>query len=195
MSRYEAEPAQESSRTVTVVLLSLLILTVIGALVGYVLGLRDIDDDKSAAGDVPSAVPPAVTSGTASRRPTPAPPGGPCPDFVSQAAKARDSKAAVPLRRVQYVRTSRGHEVWICQEADGSGLWYQGHDKVENWYEDGEVPQEGKNGLLRPGVVDKGNRTWVVTNDGTTYTVTPDGLAVTGGQNFTDTATQANPPR
>ncbi|HTJ33170.1 MAG TPA: hypothetical protein VL738_08060 [Dactylosporangium sp.] len=193
MSRYEAAPEQESSRTFTVVLLSLLILTVIGALFGYVLGRRDIDENKSASGDGPSAVPSTVTSAAASRRPPSIPPK-PCPDFISQAAKAQDAKAAVPLMLVQYIRTAHDHEVWICQEADGSGLWYQGHDKRNAFYDGGEIPEEGKNGLLRPGVLAKGNRTWTVTNDGTTYTVTPGGLKVTGGQNFTDTATQANPP-
>ena len=84
--------------------------------------------------------------------------------------------------------------MWICQEADKSGLWYQGHDKVERWYADGEIPEEGRNGLLRPDVVVKGERSWSVTNDGTTYVVTPKGLTVTGGQNYTDTAIQANPP-
>ena len=43
MSRYDPQPARESSRTVVIVLLSLVILTVIGALLGYVLGTRDID--------------------------------------------------------------------------------------------------------------------------------------------------------
>ncbi|MGI5236726.1 hypothetical protein [Dactylosporangium sp. CA-139066] len=193
MSRFEAGPEQESSRTFTVVLLSLLILAVIGALFGYVLGRRDIDENKSASGDGPSAAPSAVTSAAATRR-APSIPPTPCPGFISQAAKAQDAKAAVPLMLVQYIRTAHDHEVWICQEADGSGLWYQGHDKREAFYDDGEVPTEGVNGLLRPGVTAKGNRTWSVMNEGTTYTVTPGGLKVSGGQNFTDTATQANPP-
>jgi hypothetical protein len=193
MSRYEAGTEQDSSRSFTVVLLSLLILTVIGALFGYVLGRRDIDDGKSTSGDGPSVAPPAVTSAAASKRPPSIPPT-PCPGFISEAAKALDAKAAVPLMLVQYIRTAHDHEIWICQEADGSGLWYQGHDKREAFYDGGEIPEEGKNGLLRPGVVAKGNRTWSVTNDGTTYTVSPSGLKVTGGQNFTDGATQANPP-
>jgi hypothetical protein len=193
MSRYEAGPAQESSRTVTVVLLSLLILAVIGALFGYVLGRRDIDENKSHAGDVASAGPSVAVSAAASRR-APSIPPTPCPGFISQAAKDQDAKAAVPLMLVQYVRTAHDHEVWICQEADGSGLWYQGHDKRDAFYDGGEIPQEGVNGLLRPGVLAKGNRTWSVTNEGTTYTISPSGLKVAGGQNFTDTATQANPP-
>ncbi|MFG2040846.1 hypothetical protein [Dactylosporangium sp. NPDC048998] len=193
MSRYEAGPAQESSRTFTVVLLSLLILTVIGALFGYVLGLRDIDENKSASGDGPSAPPAGVTSAASSRRP-PTTPQTQCPGFIGQAAKTQDPKVATPLMLVQYIRTAKNHEVWICQEAGGSGLWYQGHDKKEAWFDGGEIPKEGENGLLRPGVVAKGNRTWSVTNDGTTYTVTPAGLKVTGGQNYSDTAIQANPP-
>jgi hypothetical protein len=193
MSRYEAGSERETSRTFTVVLLSLLILTVIGALFGYVLGLRDIDENKSTAGDGPSVVPPGVTSAAASKRP-PTIPSSPCPGFISQAVKAQEPKAAVPLLLVQYIRTAHDHEVWICQESDGSGLWYQGHDKREAFYDAGEIPEEGKNGLLRGGVTARGSRTWSVTNDGTTYTVTPAGLKVVGGQNFTDPAIQANPP-
>jgi hypothetical protein len=116
-----------------------------------------------------------------------------CPAFIGQAAKALDANAALPLMLVQYIRTANGHEVWICQEQDGSGLWYQGHDKREAFYDGGEIPKEGVNGLLRPGVAAKGNRTWIVTNEGTTYTVTPNGLKVTGGQTLSDIAIQANP--
>ncbi|MEV6923139.1 hypothetical protein AB0M46_01300 [Dactylosporangium sp. NPDC051485] len=193
MSRYEAGPAQGSSRTFTVVLLSLLILTVVGALFGYVIGRRDIDEDKSASGNGPSAVPPGVTSAAATRK-APSLPGIRCPEFIGEAAKTLDGNTALPLMLVQYIRTAKGREVWICQESDGSGLWYQGHDRKQDFYDGGELPQEGVNGLLRPGAQARGNRTWTVTNEGTTYTVTPSALKVTGGQNFTDTAIQANPP-
>ncbi|WP_344614623.1 hypothetical protein, partial [Dactylosporangium salmoneum] len=185
MSRYEAGPGQGSRRTFTVVLLSLLILTVVGALFGYVIGRRDIDEDKSASGDGPSAVPPGVTSAAATRQAPSLPPTR-CPDFIGEAAKAQDGNTALPLMLVQYIRTAKGHEVWICQESDGSGLWYQGHDRKQDFYDGGEIPQEGVNGLLRPGAQARGNRTWTVTNEGTTYTVTPSALKVTGGQNFTD---------
>jgi hypothetical protein len=193
MSRYEAEPAQESSRTFTVVLLSLLILTVIGALFGYVLGLRDIDENKSASGDDPYVAPSGAASAASSRR-APTVALTPCPAFISQAAKIADPGASIPLMQVQYVRTSGDREVWICQESDKSGLWYQGHDKKNAWFDGGEIPEEGKNGLLRPGVRATGERTWSVTNADTTYVVTPKGLKVTGGQNYTDSAIQANPP-
>ncbi|MEV8515954.1 hypothetical protein [Dactylosporangium sp. NPDC051484] len=192
MSRYGAGPAQESSRTFTVVLLSLLILTVLGALFGYVLGLRYIDEDKSASDDGPLAPPTGVTSAASSRRP-PTTGSTQCPGFISQAAKAQDPKTATPLMLVQYIRTAKNQEVWICQEADGSGLWYQGHDKKDAFFDDGEIPKEGVNGLLRPGVVAKGNRTWSVTNEDTTYTVTPTALKVAGKQNFIAPAIQANP--
>lgn len=192
MSRYEAGPAQESRRTFTVVLLSLLILTVIGALFGYVLGQRDIDEHKSATGDGPSAAPVAASASSSRRAPTLPP--TPCPDFISKGATAQDPGAAVPLRLVQYIRTRKGREVWICQEADGTGLWYQGHDRKQGWYDEGEIPVEGVNGLLRAGVTAAGNRTWVVTNENTTYKVSTASLTVTGGQNFTDSVIQANPP-
>ncbi|MER7002557.1 hypothetical protein ABT297_05870 [Dactylosporangium sp. NPDC000555] len=192
MSSYGAGPAQESSRTFTVVLLSLLILTVLGALFGYVLGLRDIDENKSASRD-PVLVPPAgVNSAASSRRPPTTAPTQ-CPAFIGQAAKAQDPKAATPLMLVQYIRTAKNQEVWICEEADGSGLWYQGHDMKQAFFDGGEIPKEGVNGLLRPGVVAKGYRTWSVTNDGTTYTVTPAGLKVAGKQAYESPAIQANP--
>ncbi|WP_433209939.1 hypothetical protein ACQP00_46340 [Dactylosporangium sp. CS-047395] len=175
MSRIGADqPEQGSSRTPTVVLLSLLILAVAGALFGYVLGLRDIDENKSASGDVPSAVPSDVTSAGA------APPSKvvDCPPFISAAVKQLRPDAATPLQQVQYVRTDSNKEAWICRERDGSGLWYQGHDRKENWFDGGEIPEEGKNGLLRPDVQDRGNRTYAVTNQDVTYVVTPRGLSI-----------------
>jgi hypothetical protein len=51
MSSHDAYAEPERGRTVTVVLLALLILTIIGALFGFVLGRRDIDDPKSNTGD------------------------------------------------------------------------------------------------------------------------------------------------
>src|SRR3954454_16991607 len=82
-SRIGTEPAPESSRTVTVVGLSLLILTVVGALFGYVLGLRDIDENKSTAGDDPSV----VSSGAASAWPSTVSRPGNCPPFISDGAR------------------------------------------------------------------------------------------------------------
>ena len=194
MSRYEAGPPAESSRTLTVVLLALLILTVIGALFGYMLGLRDIDEHKSASGDTPS---PGATAGAtgkpASARPTPSRKVQNCPDFISDAASLQG--AYTPMTLVQYVRLKHDREVWICQEASGGGLWYQGHDKKQKWAEDGEIPKEGENGLLRPGVTVPRDRTYVVMNNQSTYTVTLDGLVVTGPGAFSDESIQLNPPR
>jgi hypothetical protein len=190
MSRIGTEPAPESSRTVTVVGLSLLILTVVGALFGYVLGLRDIDENKSTAGDDPSV----VSSGAASARPSTVSRPGNCPPFISDGARKQKPNAAVPMLQVQYVRTSTNKEAWICRERDGSGLWYQGHDRVQDWYAEvgGEIPEEGRNGLLRPNVhEDVKNRSYSVTNDGTTYTVTPRDLTI-GTKTYP--AIQANPP-
>ncbi|MFB9444860.1 hypothetical protein Dvina_46680 [Dactylosporangium vinaceum] len=173
----------------TVVLLSVLILAVVGALSGYVLGLRDIDENKSLAGDDPSAVSSAEASAgsPAVRRAT-----GDCPQFISAAAKLQDAGVAVPLKLVQYLRTDADKEAWICRESDGTGLWYQGHDRKPDWYSEGEIPVEGQNGLLRPGVVeDAKNRTYSVTNNGTTYVVSLKGLKI---GNSTYGVAQLNPP-
>lgn len=199
MSRYEPEPAQESSRTFTVVLLSLLILTVIGALFGYILGLRDIDENKSTAGDGPSVVPATSKSGGKSSA-NPVPPQ-PCPGFIGVAAKQRDSGASLPLQLVLYIRTGEGQEAWICQEADKSGLWYQGHEKKNSFFDDGEIPKEGENGLLLGGVTAAGSGrntvyTAVNSDDGRTtrYEVSRAVLKVSGGQDYQHTVIQANPP-
>lgn len=190
MSRIGTEPAPESSRTVTVVGLSLLILTVVGALFGYVLGLRDIDENKSTTGDDPLV----VSSGGATAKPSTISRPANCPQFISDGARKQDPGAAVPMQLVQYVRSSTNKEAWICQERDGSGLWYQGHDRVQDWYAEvgGEIPEEGRNGLLRPNVrADTKNRSYSVTNDDTTYTVTPRGLTI-GSKTYP--AIQAYPP-
>ncbi|GAA0740210.1 hypothetical protein GCM10010199_64780 [Dactylosporangium roseum] len=181
MSRYEAAPERESSRTVVVVLLSLLILTIIGALMGYILGKRNIEDSKSLPGDGKS---PTKTV-TSSRAPEE------CPGFIGVGVRAKDRNAALPLRVVLYVRTDKS-EVWICREDDGTGLWYQGHDKRKSFYADGETPVPGDNGLLLSGVTQNGGA-FVARNGGTTYVVTRDELKVSGGQNFTDPVRSAGP--
>jgi hypothetical protein len=169
----------------SVVLLSVLILAVVGALFGYVLGLRDIDENKSAAGDNPSVV--SSTAVSAPRKPA-----GNCPDFIGLGAKLQDAGVALPLKQVQYIRTDSNKEAWICRESDGSGLWYQGHDRKVDWYSEGEVPVEGQNGLLRPGVVEDAKaRSYSVVNDGTTYTVSLKGLKI-GGTTYG--VSQLNPP-
>ncbi|MFI5911267.1 hypothetical protein [Dactylosporangium sp. NPDC051541] len=173
----------------TVVLLSVLILAVVGALFGYVLGLRDIDENKSLAGDDPSAVSTGVTSAAANppKRPTQN-----CPDFISDGVKLQQPDAGTPLVQLQYVRTDDSKkEAWICQARNGSELWYQGHDRIKDWADNGEVPEEGRNGLLLRGVAKTGDRKWVVTNQGTTYTVTPKALSIDGR---TYGLSQANPP-
>jgi hypothetical protein len=200
MSRYEAEPEHGSSRTLTVVLLSLLILTVIGALFGYVLGLRYIDEDKSTAGDGPSAV--GATSATGGTKPGAGPPPrDPCPGFIGDAVKQRDAGAGLPLYLVLYVRTDANQEVWICQEADRSGLWYQGHEKRASFYDDGEIPKDGDNGLLLGGVTGAGSgrlASYTAVNvEGdkrTTYKVSRDALIVSGNQSYSHKVIQANPP-
>lgn len=183
MSRYDAVPERESNRTVVVVLLSLLILTVIGALLGYVLGQRDIDKNKSAVGDGQSARPPSAG----------ATPGPQCPDFIGKAVTARDKNAALPLYLVIYIRTKGNREVWICREADQNGLWYQGHERRKGFYDEGEIPVEGDNGLLLDGVVATAG-SYAASNGGTTYRVTRQSLAVNGDQNYIDPTTQSRVP-
>jgi len=61
-------------------------------------------------------------------------------------------------------------------------------DRIRPDYFENHPPQSPEDVLARR------NRTWSVTNEGTTYTISRSGLKVSGGQNFTDTATQANPP-
>jgi hypothetical protein len=150
-----------------------------------VLGTRYIDEGKSTAGDGQSASPP---TGTAS-------PGAttPCPDFIGKAVAGKDKGATQPLALVLYIRTDHQREVWICKEADGTGLWYQGHERKEKFYDEGEIPVEGKNGLLLGGVTTLGS-TYVAVNDKTTYRVSRETLTVTGNQRYTDTVIQALPP-
>ncbi|GAA1561362.1 hypothetical protein GCM10009827_098450 [Dactylosporangium maewongense] len=180
MSSHDAYAEPERGRTLTVVLLALLILTVIGALFGFVLGRRDIDDPKSKAGSGQSSRPvDSVTSQAA-------PKGMPCPAFMEDGVKSRDAKAALPLVLQLYIRTDR-HEVWICLEADGDGLWYQGHDKRKNFSGvdgSGETPIEGDNGLLVPrgNVTNAGADKYIATNEGTRYTVSRDKLVIEGKQ-------------
>ncbi|GAA2579158.1 hypothetical protein GCM10010399_06140 [Dactylosporangium fulvum] len=184
MSRYEAAPERESSRTVVVVLLSLLILTIIGALMGYILGKRDIEDDKSSVGDGKSPTKVATSSRAAEAEE--------CPGFIGVGVQAKDRNAALPLRVVLYIRTDKS-EVWICREDDGTGLWYQGHDKQRGfYYTDGEIPVSDVNGLLLSGVTQNGE-TFVARNNGTTYQVSRKELKVSGGQNFTAAAVEARP--
>lgn len=184
MSSHDVYAEPERGRTLTVVLLALLILTVIGALFGFVLGRRDIDGSKSTAGDGQSPRPGvSVTSQGAPKPPE-------CPEFISTAVKARDGGAAVPLTLQLFIRTDK-REVWVCLEADGQGLWYQGHDKKKDFYNNGngETPKEGDNGLLLSTVtssVKAGSEVFIATNGGTTYTVARDRLTVAGNQNFTE---------
>ncbi|WP_238010289.1 hypothetical protein KZZ52_53050 [Dactylosporangium sp. AC04546] len=186
MSRYGPEAERESSRT-AVVLLSLLILTVLGALLGYILGKRDIDADKSLSGDGKSPTASARTSAGASAAPV----AEPCPDFIGKAAQARKGNTKLPLVLVLYIRTDRNSEVWICRESSGLGLWYQGHDKRQGYYPD-EIPVEGDNGLLLSTVTAAGDG-FLATNEETQYRVSRKELKVSGKQNYTANVVQSAP--
>jgi hypothetical protein len=183
MSSHDAYAEPERGRTLTVVLLALLILTVIGALFGFVLGRRDIDDPKSSAGNEQSSRPSA--SGTGQGRSEAA--VLPCPQFIQAAAKARDPKVELPMTLALFIRTDK-REAWVCLEASGGGLWYQGHDKKKDFYNGGagETPKEGDNGLLLNTVSNAGPDKYIATNGGTTYTLSKEKLVVAGGQNFTE---------
>jgi hypothetical protein len=167
MSRYDSEPERESSRTVVVVLLSLVILTVIGALLGYVLGRRNIDSDKSLVDDRQS---PMRSSAQAEE----------CPDVIETAVAKRDPKAAQPLHLALYIKTQGDREVWICREDDQDGTWYQGLEKG--------------NRLLLGGVTTSDVDKFVARNDDTVYRVSRKELSVTGDQKYVDPVILALPP-
>ncbi|WP_327008747.1 hypothetical protein OHA72_16735 [Dactylosporangium sp. NBC_01737] len=194
MSSHDAYAEPERGRTLTVVLLALLILTVIGALFGFVLGRRDIDDPKSNAGNGQSPRP--AVSVTSQGAPTPA--ADPCPNFIEAAVKRRDAKAATPLTLQLFIRTDK-REAWVCLEADGQGLWYQGHDKRKSFYNGGagETPVEGENGLLLGGgsVSASGTDKFIASNGGTKYALSRDKLVVTGDQNFTEDVKESLPKK
>lgn len=193
MSSHDAYAEPERGRTLTVVLLALLILTVIGALFGFVLGNRAKGDAASGPGSAQSPRPSTnVSTQGASAK------AAPCPAFMETAIKQRDSKAALPLALQLYIRTDK-REVWICQEADTSGLWYQGHDKRKNFSGvegTGETPVEGDNGLLLNSVTFSGsigNDKYTAINGATTYTVSREKLTVSGNQTLSEDVKESLP--
>ncbi|GAA3253517.1 hypothetical protein ACFO1B_45830 [Dactylosporangium siamense] len=199
MSSHDAYGEPERGRTFTVVLLALLILTVIGALFGFVLGRRSDGDTTSGAGNAQSPGP--STAVTTQGAPTAAASAAatPCPQFIGDAAKKRDPKAALPLTLKLFVRTDN-REAWICLEADGQGLWYQGHDKKKSFYNNGagETPEDGVNGLLLSTVTSSlkdGNEIFIATINNSTITVARDKFAVSGGQNYAEDVRESLPKK
>lgn len=193
MSSHDAYAEPEGGRTFTVVLLALLILTVIGALFGFVLGRRDNGDTTSGAGDRQSPGPSTVVTTQGGAKPA----GELCPQFIQTAVKQRDAGAGVPLALALYIRTDK-REAWVCLESDGQGLWYQGHDKKKSFYADdgsGETPKEGDNGLLLNTVSVFGADKYIARNGGTTYTLSSDKLVLAGDQNFTEDVRQYRPKK
>jgi hypothetical protein len=195
MSSHDAYDEPERGRTFTVVLLALLILTVIGALFGFVLGRRDNGDTTSGAGNRQSPGP----STAVKTQGAPTAVALSCPRFIGDAVKTRDAKAALPLTLRLFIRTDK-REAWVCLEADGQGLWYQGHDKRKSFYSngDGETPVDGENGLLLSSVtasIKSGSEIFIATNGGTTYTVARDKLVVAGNQNFTEDVRESLPEK
>ncbi|MEV4132456.1 hypothetical protein AB0J72_09855 [Dactylosporangium sp. NPDC049742] len=119
---------------------------------------------------------------------------------MEDGVKSRDGAAALPLVLQLYVRTDK-HEVWICLEADGKGLWYQGHDKRNRFSGvdgSGETPLEGDNGLLVSTVTfsgSAGNDKYIATNEGTTYTVSRDKLVIAGKQTTSEDVRESQPKK
>lgn len=192
MSSHDAYAEPERGRTLTVVLLALLILTVIGALVGFVLGRRDSDGAKSGAGSGQSSGP----SISVTTRGATAPTAEQCPQFIQVAAKIRDPQTDLPLTLALYIRTDK-REAWICLEASGIGLWYQGHDKRKGYYGDGETPKEGDNGLLlgNDSVTASGVDKYIATNGGTRYTLSREKFVVSGNQSINEDVRDAQPKK
>jgi hypothetical protein len=171
MSSHDVYAEPERGRTLTVVLLALLILTVIGALFGFVLGRRDKSDTAGPATGQSSK--PSMTTTT------PGVKREECPSFIQEGAVKQKSSVSGPLTLELWIRTDN-HEVWICREADGSGLWYQGHDKKKAFYPD-EIPKQGDNGLLvGTGVTNAGLNKYIAVTNGTTRTVSTERLVVSG---------------
>jgi hypothetical protein len=120
----------------------------------------------------------------------------PCPRFIQDAAKARDPKVELPMTLALFIRTEK-REAWVCLEASGGGLWYQGHDKKKDFYNGGagETPKEGDNGLLLDSISNAGTDKYIAINGATTYTLSRDKLVVTGGQNFTEDVKESLPKK
>ena len=195
MSSHDAYAEPERGRTLTVVLLALLILTVIGALFGFVLGRRDKSDAASGPGGGQSSRPSTNVSTQGA-----SPAVTPCPPFMENAIKQRDSRVALPLALQLYIRTDKS-EVWICQEADATGLWYQGHEKRKNFSGvdgSGERPVEGDNGLLLSSVTfsgSVGNDKYTAINGATTYTVSREKLTISGNQTANEDVRESLPKK
>jgi hypothetical protein len=180
MSAYDPEPRR--GRTATAVLLAVALLAVLGAAVGYLLGVRYNDSkpqaDRSAAASAPA--------------------GTPCPDFMQHDAAAQG--AVLPLTLRLYVLTKKQNatasdpyrsEIWICAAARASGnksrLWYQGHSIRTARYPAEQITNDpvNGNGILLGGVnaIDGGKyRATYTDNNGasTSYTVSPDELDING---------------
>lgn len=176
MSAYDPEPRR--GRTATAVLLAVALLAVLGAAVGYLLGVRHNDSQAAAA--------PSASAGT------------PCPDFIQQAAEARG--AVLPLTLRLYVLTKKPNanaadpyrsEVWICVAPRATGnksrLWYQGHSIRTAPYPDEQITDDPVNGngiLLNPVNsldADKYRATYTDNSgNSTSYTVSPRELTISG---------------
>jgi hypothetical protein len=116
-----------SGRTAAAVLLAVMLLTIIGASVGYVLGAREARARAAAGtqppGDERPTARPTTKAPTAGASTTGAPAPEACLDHTEQLARAAGSPGGLTV--VLYVKTT-GSEVWVCKDTDGR-LWYQGH--------------------------------------------------------------------
>jgi hypothetical protein len=112
---------------VAAALLAVMLLTIIGASVGYVLGAREARARAAAENPPPGSEHPTArptTKAPATNAPTTgAPNPEACLDHTEQLARAAGSPGGLTV--VLYVKTT-GSEVWVCNDTDGR-LWYQGH--------------------------------------------------------------------
>jgi hypothetical protein len=155
------------------VLVAAVFLAVIGASVGFVLGLSR-NDDRGGQGqptsveqtqppeDTPSVeAPEPGDEGEVDEEPAGYPKGDRCPKHTQKLAA--DAGAAGALDRQLYIRTSYS-EVWICNDDDGR-LFYQGRQLTK-----GPGFVEGTNALFLTTVTTDGPGYLAVNND-TTYRV------------------------
>jgi hypothetical protein len=171
------------------VLVAAIFLAVIGASVGFLLGVRDNGDEGSGGPDPgqvsveesdPDAEPPPPPpppadgeSHTTERPEEEAPPtGDDCPQHTRRLARQAGSPGELTLKL--YIRTAKS-QAWICTDSDDK-LFYQGLVGKP-----GDRPREGDNALFLLEVVEEDGiyRAENKASDGggtTTYVVSPETL-------------------
>jgi hypothetical protein len=188
MSAYDPEP--RGGRTATAVLLAVALLAVLGAAVGYLLGVRYNDSTPKA---------------------DPSPAAALCPDVTQHDAAAQG--AVPPLTVRLHVVTKSGtdtgtgspyrSEVWICVAAAAKGesstLWFQGHRIKHSLDEEIVNDQANGNGiLLHPANALSDGKYRATNTDATgttTYVVSPTALLISGPHGNSTEVVVPLPPR